>query len=128
MEVIDSILGLLLRPFVAWTLLASIIGQVVKTQVFTRARAHWAGSRIQWFWWWGRKTMPLHPMAIGMVIGWMWPGEVEPGYIGGTVQAALYFGLAGGLSVWAFEVLKGLAKKRGVTLGKLPGQSDRPCK
>ena len=118
------ILGFLLRPFVAWMILASIIGQVVKTQVFTRKRA-FAKGRLQSFWWWGRKTMALHAAAAGAVIGLLWPGTIEAGYEGGTVQGVLYFATAGGLSVWLFEVAKGLAKKKGIDL-KLPGESKTP--
>ena len=125
MDTVNAVLEILLRPFVAWIILAAIVGQVVKTQIMTRKRAHTKG-KFQWFWWWGRKTLPLHPVVIGIVIGLAWPGTIEAGYEGGTIQAALYFGLAGGLSVWAFEVLKGLAKKKGIVLGDLPGESKKP--
>jgi len=126
MDTINAVIETLLRPFVAWILLAAIIGQVVKTQVFTRTRAHNPKIKARWFWWWGRKTLALQPALTGVAIGVLWPGTVEAGYEGGTIQAALYFGLAGGLSVWGFEVLKGLAKKKGIILGDLPGASTPP--
>jgi hypothetical protein len=34
-----------------------------------------------------------------------------------------YFALAGAVSVWAYELLKGLAKREGIDL-KLPGVDD----
>ena len=36
-----------------------------------------------------------------------------------------YFAMAGGLSTWAYEFLRGLAKKKGVNLD-IPGYSERP--
>jgi hypothetical protein len=37
----------------------------------------------------------------------------------------MYFGFFGGMSTWAFEVIKGLAKKKGIDL-EIPGGSDPP--
>ena len=109
-------------PFVAWAIIASVIGQVMKTSVWTRKRAHTKG-RFQWFWWWGCKTLPLHPIASGVLLGLVWanPEVGDPAWVWPT--ASVYFATAGALSISLYEVVKGLARKRGVHLGPLPGES-----
>lgn len=124
MDTLNSILEFILRPFVGWLILASIVGQVMKTLVFTRERAC-AGKG---FWYWGRKTLPLHPVFLGVIIGLVWPGEIDgPRWVGGTLKGVGYFALAGACSVWGYEVVKTLLKKyEGIDLGALPGESDKP--
>jgi len=127
MDLLNEIVAFFLRPFVAWAITASIVGQVMKTQVFTRDRAKDTGSKLHLFWKWARKTLPLHPVAVGAAIGLVWPGTIEDGYQGGTIAGVLYFAIAGALSVWTFETLKGVLKKyEGIELGPLPGQSEPP--
>jgi len=121
-DLLQELINLLLRPVVAWAMLAMILGQIVKTQIFTEARSK--STESHWFWWWGRKTLALQPVAIGVLIGVFWPGQIEEGYQGGTLLGCVYFAVGGGASVWLFETAKGLAKKRGVDIGSLPGLDE----
>lgn len=123
-EALDTFLVFVMRPFVGWALLATLIGQFMKAWVWTRERAEKCSPR--WLWAWARRTMPFHPVAAGLGIGLLWPGPIEGTYTGGTLSGALYFAVAGMVSVWTFEFLKGLAKKYyGIELTP-PGSSDPP--
>jgi hypothetical protein len=84
--------------------------------VFTKT-AH-LNRKPVWLWWWGRKTLALHPIAAGVVLGFIWR-EPEPG-ITNLAACMGYFAMAGAMSTSAYEVLKGLAKKQGYDLN-LPG-------
>lgn len=103
-------------PFASATLIFMVIGQVMTKNVFTKS-AHWT-RRPVWFWWWGRKTLPLHPIAAGALLGLLWRNP-EVGV--DTLAASMgYFAMAGAASVCTYEILKGLAKERGYDLN-LPG-------
>lgn len=106
-------------PFFAWMAIAMIIGRVVTLNIFTKT-AHYTRKPV-WFWWWGRKTLALHPILAGAMLGIFWRNP-EPGV--DTLAACMgYFAASGGLSVWAYELVKGLAKKQGYDL-KIPGEGD----
>jgi len=108
-------------PFFAVIFIVMIIMQVVKTSVFTKKRAYTKG-RAQWFWWWGYKLLALQSVVLGALVGTVWTNP-EPDISG---PAAIgYFAFAGSLAVFAYEILKGLAKKRNIDL-TLPGQSITP--
>lgn len=96
-------------------------GQVMKTSVFTEAKAR-TRSSWQWFWWWAWKTLPLHPVLAGWGLGYV-VVEPEPGISGSA--ANLYFAHAGVHSVWVYDVLKRLAKRKGIEI-RLPGESAPP--
>jgi hypothetical protein len=117
----DHVWSLAHWPWLSACFILMIIMQVLKSSVFTKKRAYTKG-RAQSFWWWAWKTLPVQPIFFGMGIGWFWP-EPEPGIAG--VAAVMYFASAGALSVWVYQVLKGLAKKRNIDL-TLPGQSTTP--
>lgn len=122
----DSFVDFLLRPFVAAMLLSYLVGQVMTRAVFTKERAASKG-RWGWFWKWSRKTLALHPVIAGVVVGLAWPGTIEGDYTGGTISGVLYFAAAGGLSVWGHEMIKGLGKEHGIDLdASLPGLSSPP--
>jgi hypothetical protein len=110
-------------PFVAWLICSILIGQVVKATLWTKGHAD--TSKPRWFWWWAYKTMAIHPMAVGIIIGIFWTNPEE--HVNGRAFSIAYFAMAGGLSTWAYEALKGLAKKKGIDLS-LPGipPSDPP--
>ncbi|KKN75999.1 hypothetical protein LCGC14_0375560 [marine sediment metagenome] len=108
-------------PFIAWAVIAMVIGQVMVKNIFTKKHAE--TLRPKWLWYWARKTLPLHPVLSGIVIGIFWRNP-EPAVMG-IVPAAAYFGVAGALSLWLFEVLRRAAAKRGVVLA-LPGQTVAP--
>lgn len=116
-------------PFFACALILAFVGQVVKGTVWTEAnflkwRMH-TPNRVLWrFFWWGRKTMPLHPVAVGALLGLVPNIPLGTG-IEGRPAAVLYFAFAGVFSTWIFAFVKAAAKKRGIDL-KLPGQSDPP--
>lgn len=125
-------------PFMMAAVVFMVIGQVVKGSIFTRARAYAVyedqlPSNVSYLpgrqrqkrkyrevWWWAYKTLPLHPVATGALLGWVIP-EPEPGIVGAS--ASLYFAGAGALSVFLYQVVKGLAKRQDIILMDLPGQS-----
>ncbi len=111
-------------PFMAWAIIAAVIGQVMKASVWTRKRAY-TKAKAQWVWWWGWKTLPLHPIASGFLLGLVWqnPETADPAW--SWIASSFYFATAGALSVSLYQVVKGLAKKRGVSL-TLPGESKAP--
>lgn len=110
-------------PFLAWAFMAMLIGQVSKTAIWTRARAY-EKSKMQWLFWWAYKTLPLHPVVVGALLGLAWRDPEGRGWP--WPAAVCYFGAAGAASVWLYQILKGLLKKRGVVLGPLPGESEKP--
>jgi hypothetical protein len=102
-------------PFITFALVAGLTVQVFKAEVWTKRRAE-AKGRWQWLFWWGRKTLALHPFVVGALLGLI-PGMPT------TVPAAeslagraVYYAAAGLASCWAFDVIQGLAKKRGIVL------------
>lgn len=119
-------------PFLVVTLVFTVVGQFTSKKVFTKARAYdkakgawykpWAN---QWFWWWGRETLALHPILTGAILGLMWqnPEMAEPSW--GLAASIGYFAGAGVASLFAWNFLKSYAKKKGIDL-QLPGNSVRP--
>jgi hypothetical protein len=93
--------------FFAWTVIAYVIGSFMRRHVFTRERA---ASSVSWSW--GRRTLPLHPMAAGVLVGLAY----QPAALDGRIPATLYFALAGALSPYVYDVVKCWAGKRGLTL------------
>lgn len=106
-------------PFVSAFVCFTLIGQVMINNVFTE-KSHYT-SRPVWLFWWGHKTLALHPMFAGMLLGLVWHNPVET--IHTTAGSMGYFALAGAASIMGYEALKGLAKKKGVNID-LPGIDD----
>jgi hypothetical protein len=105
--------------FAAWLVVSMLIGQVMKTAVFPKDG--YKTRKPLWLFWWGRKTLTLHPMIAGVLVGAIWR---NPDPLVTNLPAGMaYFALAGALSVWAYELLKGIAKQRGIDL-RLPGVDD----
>lgn len=121
MEITSEVINALVLhwPFVAWLVVSMLIGQVMKTAVFPKDGVK--TKKPKWLFYWGRKTLVLHPILAGLVVGLVWVNP-EPG-VETFPESLGYFALAGALSVWAYELLKGLAKKEGIEL-KLPGVDD----
>lgn len=113
-------------PGIAWLSIAMLITQFEKSALFTRRRAH-AQGKAQWFWWWGYKTLALHGAFVGALMGIAWqnPEGADPAWP--WMASPVYFAFFGGMSVFAFEAMKGVLKKRGIDIGPLPG-SDAPKK
>lgn len=112
-------------PFIAFSFVMMIVTQVCKSAVFTKKRAHMKG-KAQWFFWWAYKTLPLHPVVAGFIIGAIWrnPEGADPAWP--VIASMFYFAVAGGISVWLYQIIKGVAKKRGYDLSVLPGQTPLP--
>jgi len=125
METINEILAAFLShwPFIAVMSVFGMVGVVMNRRVFTQEQAK-KRRPMQWFWWWMRKTLPLHPVLAGLVVGAFWRSP-EPG-VDGAVAAMTYFAFSGVTSVFAYEVFKGMAKRRGYDLS-LPGESNPPA-
>jgi hypothetical protein len=107
-------------PGLAWFVVAAIGTQVSKNALFTKVRAH-KKAKSQWVWWWGYKTLALHAVLVGGVVGLFWqnPEGASPPWPG--IAAVMYFACFGGASVWAYESVKGILKKKGIDIGALPG-------
>jgi len=124
----DVLLQENLAPFVTWYWLATVaimtvVGQFTSTRLFTRQRAYNTADRAQWFWWWGRESLPLHPILTGLLLGAAW---VDPGGAGWSRYASMaYFGAAGCFSLFAWMILRGYLKKRGIEV-RLPGSTYPP--
>jgi len=114
-------------PLVFTLLVFTVIGQFTSHKVFTRARAYQKRSKkfLQWFWWWGRESLPLHPIASGALLGLLWhnPEGVSPSWP--LAASVSYFAGAGVLSLFAWSLLRGYLKKKGIDLS-LPGDSTPP--
>lgn len=106
-------------PFIGVMVVFMIVMQVVKINIFTKT-AHQKHKPV-WFWWWGRKTLALQPIVVGMILGILWRNP-EAG-VDTLAECMGYFALAGSCSVWTYEILKGVAQKRGINL-ELPGVDD----
>lgn len=111
-------------PFAAFAFVMMIVTQVMKSSVFTKARAHKKG-KLQWFFWWSYKFLPLQPVGAGFILGAIWRNPEGADPVWPVVASMFYFAVAGGLSVWLYEFIKGLAKKKGYDIS-LPGQTPIP--
>lgn len=102
-------------PFIVFTLVAAMVVQIFKAAVWTAERAEGKGAKAGFFWWM-RKTLPLHPVVLGALFGLI-PGlPLSQGVEHTMATSAMYYAAAGLTSTWAFSVLRGLAKKRGIDL------------
>ena len=104
-------------PFLSWMVISMLIGQVLNKSVFTKKNMD-SDKKPDWLYRWGRKTLVLQPVFAGLLVGLAWQNP-EAAVVGIPASMA-YFAVAGGLSTWVYELLKGLAKKKGVNLA-LPG-------
>lgn len=107
-------------PFIASAFVLSIVGQVMKNSLWTEenAKAHKLYSL-------GRKTLPLHPVVCGILMGVAWKGlPVSPGVEGASARV-LYFAFSGVAATWLFALIKAWAKKEGYDVA-LPGESVKP--
>ena len=112
-------------PGITWSFMAMLIGQVMTRHVWTKARSTGRGTKVQFFYWM-RKSLPLHPVFAGAVLGILWqnPENADPAWP--LIGSVMYFATFGGLSVWLYQVIKQFAKRRGYDI-ELPGASSRPA-
>jgi hypothetical protein len=114
-------------PFFSYAFIAMLIGQVVKSSIFTKKKAIFR-HKYQGVYWWAYKTLPLHPVIIGAIIGLGWVNPVGSSPPWSIMASVFYFAMAGTLSVWLYQIIKGVAKKKGLDLGELPGQETTHVK
>ncbi len=128
MEQLEELAGQLLSldhwPWLAVCSMFAIIGQFTSTRLFTKARAYSDRGKIAHaILYWGRETLPLHPILAGIVLAFFWPDPEGKGWA--LAPTAAYFGSAGVASIFAWVILKARAKKKGLNL-QLPGASTVP--
>lgn len=78
----------------------SLFGEFFKKYVFTKARA-----KTNAVWLWVRRTMPLHPVVAGALLGLI-PGMPLPDGVEGLTSSALYYAASGLLSTWGYNLFK----------------------
>lgn len=108
-------------PILVAALIFAALGQLAKGAVFTPEAIKAASRRgkltpLGHLLWWGRKTLPLHPVLAGLALG-MVPGmPLSPGVPATAAAACLYYAGAGILSTYGFSLLKGLLKRHDLDL------------
>jgi len=114
-------------PFWAAVGVFWVIGHFVEKSVFTKARAYEKG-RFQWFWWWGRESLELHPIIAGVLLGQGWTDPEGRGW-SGHWEASAYFASAGVVSLFGWLIVTKILERMGLKTDlKLPGESDPPSK
>jgi hypothetical protein len=96
-------------PFLAAVGVFYLCGHIAKL-IFSKEKAVKKG-KYQWFWWRGRQTLPLHPVAAGLLVGLV-----------DKAHGIGYYVFAAVLSVFVFDLVKRLT---GFTID-LPGDSLPP--
>jgi sulfite exporter TauE/SafE len=103
-------------PLVVVSLILAGFGQTVKGTLFTKENIQkYHGKMMGEVIWWGRKTLPQHPVLIGALLGFV-PGMPVPEFIATTAAKVTYFAGAGMSSTWMFNVIKQLLKEKGIEL------------
>jgi sulfite exporter TauE/SafE len=103
-------------PFVVVSLILAGLGQTMKGTFFTKENIQkYHGRAMGELIWWGRKTLPQHPVFIGAILGFV-PGMPVPEFIATTAAKVTYFAGAGMASTWMFNVIKQLLKEKGIEL------------
>ena len=114
-------------PFITVCAVLWVIGHFMATSVFTKARSL-KESKHGWFWWWGRASMELHPVAAGVLIGILWqnPEQADPAWP--WIATLFYFMAAGVSSLFGWKLIVLIAKRLGFDLSgaSLPGESKPP--
>lgn len=113
-------------PFLVMAAVFWTIGHFMETSVFTRARAYDKG-KLQWFWWWGRESMELHPLVAGALVGLLWanPEHADPAWP--WMASVGYFMGAGFVSLFGWLIITKVLVKFGIKDAiHLPGESKPP--
>lgn len=117
-------------PFFSVMVTLSVLGHIMSTRVFTRKRAYTdygpsvLGQLEHKLWHWGRETLPFHPFMVAIfVLCPLWPDPEGDGLK--PIATANYWIFCATLSLFAWIIVKAIAKERGITLA-LPGESVRP--
>ena len=104
----DEVLTLLLThwPAVMFTLVVTVLAQVMKTRIFTKDLAK-KYSVVFWL----RRVYPILILSLGVVAGLTWPGEVASG-ISETAPKIWYFTGCSGASIIGFNIFKQWGKRK----------------
>lgn len=98
---VDEVLKASLSFFVVGGFLA-VVGKAME-EAIGPSREGWRG-----FW---HRTRTIHPIAVGILLGFS--GLPVPELLGETrIAAVLWFGLAGGLSAFIYEIWRGALERR----------------
>lgn len=102
--------------FIAVAFILGLVGEVIKSIVIGDNKEK--AKETKWKNWFIR-TMPLHPVVAGALLG-LFLSAVVPEVIatGGIISSVLYFSAAGGLSTWFYMTLKSIAPKATKALQK----------
>lgn len=112
-------------PFWSAVLVFTILGQFFGTKLFTRERAY-QKRESKWqehFWYWSRETLLVQPILGGLFLGSIWrdpEGAKWP-----LIGSQMYFAAAGAVALFAWTILKAVAKQKNIEL-TLPGASSAP--
>lgn len=98
-------------PFLAACVIFYAIGEVMKKTV-TKEMA----KKKKWAWYF-RRTLPLHPMLGGIVVGLI-PGMPASAGVETIAGKCLYFALAGATCSWVVNTAKQWAKGKGLPVGE----------
>jgi hypothetical protein len=122
---IDSLFTLDRWPFWSAVLVFTLLGQFFGVRLFTRERAYQKreSKYAEAFWYWGRETLLLQPILGGVALGSIW--RDPEGAHWPLIGSQMYFSAAGAVALFAWTVLKAVAKRKGVEL-ILPGSSSNP--
>lgn len=93
-------------PGVAFVIVVTALAQTLKTRVFTREQAL-KNSPV----FWARRVFPVLLLALGILPGLTWPGEVYPG-IDTPVEKVWYFVGCSGVSILGFNIFKQWMKRK----------------
>ena len=93
-------------PFIAFTLIIGVTGQVLKTRIMTVDLARKHRSIF-----WGRRLFPVVLIAIGVITGAVWQGEPSVG-VDTIGEKILYFGGAATLAITAYSSIRTWVKKK----------------
>lgn len=116
-------------PFLTVCFTLAVIGHIVSTRLFTREQAYaFRGTArldraTHMFFWWGRETMPAHPILAGLLLALIWRDPEGQGW--SWPASAAYWTFCGALSLFVWICIKAALKHKGVVL-ELPGDSVRP--
>lgn len=115
-------------PFFAIAFILGQIGAIAKKRVWTKERAALPGRKGRFFWW-SRALLPIHAPAAGTllgVVGYNALGDalpISPGIVGAG-NVVLYYAAAGAVSAWFYNILRHIAKSRGLKDG--PDDTSMP--
>jgi hypothetical protein len=111
----EHVYSLIHWPFLTLAVVLMFVTQVLKNTVLYPNRIS-KKSKYQWMYWWSYKTLPLHPLLMGAVIGCLWvnPENSYPEWP--VINSVFYFMMSGALSVSLYQIIKGVFKRRNINI------------